>query len=48
MAARKSDKPIVVRERESRSHGEGVCSNNTSKIGQPTPDNVGPDRVGIT
>lgn len=48
MATRKSDKPIVVRERESRSHGEGVCSNNTSTKGQPVADNVGPDSVGIT
>lgn len=48
MAARKSDKPIVVRERESRSHGEGVCGNNASTTGQPAPDTVGPDTAGIT
>jgi len=48
MATRKSDKPIVVRERESRSHGEGVCGNSTSMTGQPTPDIVGPEHVGIT
>jgi RNA-directed DNA polymerase len=48
MATRKSDKPIVVRERESRSHGEGVCGSNTSMTGQPAPDNVGPDNVGTT
>lgn len=48
MAARKSDKPIVVRERESRLHGEGVCSNNTSMTGQPAPDTAGPETVGTT
>ena len=46
--SRKSDKPIVVRGRESRPHGEGVCSSNTSMTGQPSLDNVGPENVGIT
>lgn len=48
MAARKSDKPIVVGERESRLQGEGVCGNDTSMTGQPAPDNVGPESIAIT
>lgn len=48
MAARKSDKPIVVGGRESRLQGEGVCSNNSSITGQPAPDTAGPGTTGTT